>query len=421
MLNVNSLMTEQAAALGIEGMIPWILVGVCALVLVIALIVGFVKGFRRIGFGGLTLGVACGGYVAIQLLLGDANPVKAIPLPETLTVPVQGLVYSAITAVACILVALIVFGLLALIVRPAETAGNKQYIVDGGRKAADDEFEDDDWDDDGYYDSRSLKKQIKRQDSPCFFNRLMGAIFGVVNTAVILAFVVGTILLVGYVTPFKDTFLKATYETEWIAFAFTYVQTYAIDFLIIAILMGCISNGYKSGIFEGVRAVLLRIGYLLGFAGGVYLAFSPLAAEGQALAFLNNFVVMVATPLQEAVPMVTADIAVIAGKIVVGIVCGIVLDIVVFMIGWLLGKFADVSADGGVLGFIDGILSAVIHILIGALIVFLLGMILYCLQQYNVFAVGDLFNENSSLINGLFTLYEEWILPLLQTYFNLGA
>ena len=130
---------------------------------------------------------------------------------------------------------------------------------------------------------------------------------------------------------------------------------------------------------------------------------------------------MVATPLQEAVPMVTADIAVIAGKIVVGIVCGIVLDIVVFMIGWLLGKFADVSADGGVLGFIDGILSAVIHILIGALIVFLLGMILYCLQQYNVFAVGDLFNENSSLINGLFTLYEEWILPLLQTYFNLGA
>jgi hypothetical protein len=249
----------------------------------------------------------------------------------------------------------------------------------------------------------------------------MGAIFGVVNAAVILAFVVGTVLLVGYVTPLKDSFLKATYETEWIAFAFTYVQSYAVDFLIIAILMGCISNGYKSGIFEGIRAVFLRIGYLLGFAGGVYLVFSPLAAEGQALAFLNNFVVMVATPLQEAVPMVPADIAVIAGKVVVGIACGLVLDIVVFIIGWLLGKFADVSAEGGVLGFIDGVLSAVIHILIGVLIVFLLGMILYCLQQYNVFAVGDLFNENSSLIKGLFALYEEWILPLLQTYFNLGV
>jgi hypothetical protein len=242
----------------------------------------------------------------------------------------------------------------------------------------------------------------------------------VINTAVILAFVVGTLLLVGYVTPLKDSLLKVTYETEWVANAFTYVQSYAVDFLIIAILMGCISNGYRSGIFEGVRAVFLRVGYLIAFAGGVYLAFSPWAADGQPLAFLNNFVGMVSAPLQEAMPIVPADIAVILGKVVIGIALGIVLDIVVFIIGWVLGKFADVSADGGVMGFIDGVLSAIIHIVIGALIVFLLGLVLYCLQQYNVFAVGDLFNENSTLVNGLFTLYEEWILPLLKTYFNLA-
>lgn len=418
MLNVNSLMAEQ---MGIEGMVPWILVGVCALVLVIALIVGYVKGFRKIGFGGLRLGVACGGYLAIQLLLGENNPVKALALPDTLTPPVQSLVHSAITAVACILISLIVFGVLALIVRPAETAVSKQYIVGGKRGVEDEEYDDDDYDDDGRFDPRSLSKEMKRQGSPCFFNRLMGAIFGVVNVAVILAFVMGTILLVGYVTPLKDSFLKATYETEWIAFAFTYVQSYAVDFLIIAILMGCISNGYNSGLFEGVRAILLRIGYLVAFAGGVYLAFSPWAAEGQPLAFLNNFVGMVSVPLQETMPIVPADIAVILGKVVVGIALGLALDIVVFIIGWILGKFADVSADGGVLGFIDGVLSAIVHIVIGALIVFLLGLVLYCLQQYNVFAVGDLFNENSSLIKGLFTLLEEWVLPLLQQYFNLGA
>ena len=418
MLYLNSLMAEQMA---IDSLIPWILVGVCGLVLVIALIVGLVKGFRRIGFGGLTLGVACAGYLTIQLLLGDANPVKAIVLPETLSAPVQGLIHSAITAVACILISLIVFGLLALAVRPAEKAVNRQYIVGGNRKAEDEEDEDDDWDDDGYFDPRSLKKQIKRQDSPCFFNRLLGGIFGVINTAVILAFVVGTLLLIGYVTPFKDTFLKATYETEWVAFAFTYVQSYAVDFLIIAILMGAIANGYKSGIFEGVRALILRIGYLAAFVGGVYLAFSPLALEGQPLFFLNNFVVMIVTPLSEAVPIVPYDIAAVVSRAIVGVALGLVLDIVVFIIGWLLGKFADGSAEGGVMGFIYGIISAILHIAIGAVIVVVLAVALYCLQQYNVFAVGDLFNENSSLINGLFTLFEEQILPLLQTYFNLGA
>ncbi len=415
MLNVNSLMTEQA---GIEGMIPWILVGICALALVISLIAGYVKGFRKIGFGGLTLGVACAGYLTIQLLLGDANPIKAIVLPETLTAPVQSLVHSAITAVACILVALIVFGLLALAVRPAEESV-RQYIIGAGMSNDDEEYEEDDWDDDGHIDPRSLREGMKIQGSPCFFNRLMGAIFGVINTAVILAFVMGTILLVGYVTPLKDSLLKVTYETEWIMSAFTYVQSYAVDFLIIAILMGCISSGYKSGIFEGVRAIFLRIGYLVAFAGGVYLVFSPLAAEGQAFAFIDNFVVLVSAPLQEAMPIVPADIAVVLGKVVVGIALGLILDIIVFIIGWVLGKFADVSADGGVIGFIDGVLSAIIHIVIGALVVFLLGLILYCLMQYNVFAVGDLFNENSSLINGLFTLYEEWVLPLLKTYFNL--
>ncbi len=417
MLYVNSLMAEQA---DVFSFIPWILVGVCGLALIISLIVGFVKGFRRIGFGGLKLGVACGGYLAVQLLLGDNNPIKAIALPDTLTAGVKELVYSAITAVACAIIALILLGLIALAVRPREAAVKEhRYFVGAGANEEDDLF-DDDYEEDERIDPRSLAKEMLRQNKPCFFNRLLGGIFALVNTAVIFAFVVGTLLLVGNVTPLKDSYLKATYETEWIAFAFGYVQSYAVDFLIIAILTGFISNGFRSGIFNGVRSVFLKIGYLAAFAGGIYLMFSPLAAEGQPLAFLNNFVTMVATPLKETVTMLTDEIAFTAGQIVVGIAFGLVLDIVVFIIGWVLGKFVQASEESGVIGFIDGVFSAIIHIVIGVLVVAVLALILYCLQQYNVFNVGALYNENSSLISGLFTLFEEWVLPLLQQYFNLG-
>ena len=416
MLNVHSLMTEQA---GNDSLIPWILLGICAVAVVIALIVGYQKGFRRIGFGGLTVCAACGLYFVVERWLVGVNPINAIALPETLTPPVQALVHSAITAVACSIVSLIGFGVLSLLVRPSEGEMEKQVLIAPTEYG--DEYDDDDWDEDDHFDVRSLGKGMKNINQPCLFNRLLGAGANAVGVLFITALVIGTLLLAGYVTPFKDSFLKTTYETEWVIKVLGYVRSYWLDFLIIAILTGFISNGYQSGIFDGIRAVITSVGYLAAFAGGVYLAFSPWTEEGQALAFLNNFVAMVATPLQEATPLVSPEIAVVVGKVAVGIALGVVLDLVVLLISWLLGKCADVSVDGGFIGFVDGILSAVFHVAIGALIVCLLALILYCLQQYNVFAVGDLFNENTSLMKGLFTLFEEWVLPLLQSHFNLGA
>ena len=126
MLNVHSLMTEQA---GNDSLIPWILLGICAVAVVIALIVGYQKGFRRIGFGGLTVCAACGLYFVVERWLVGVNPINAIALPETLTPPVQALVHSAITAVACSIVSLIGFGVLSLLVRPSEGEMEKQVLI----------------------------------------------------------------------------------------------------------------------------------------------------------------------------------------------------------------------------------------------------------------------------------------------------
>ena len=426
MMNTSSLLVLSAIA----PYLTYILVGIFAVPMLIAMIVGAKKGFRKIGWGGLIWGCIGGGYVALDLLFRKSNPIVNIAFVSKLSEGTKQFVSTATFALAACLAVLVFFGLVGLIFRPRERDVKKEYhyyaksspyaqVAKGGKYVMDSPYDEETEED---YEETAPKKrkgkiQTVKGGKPCFFNRFIGAIVAAVNAAVVVAVLLGLALVVLNATALKDGILKPVYENKTIATVFPYVLKYELDILFIGIIALYVRRGYKVGIASGIRSLLVPILKFGAIVGGLYLPFSPLAAEGKVLSFIGAGSNFVGEFLGKYIPAtVAASVTAIVGKLVFGIILVLVMLLIVFIIGWLLDRVIDGAEKNGFVAFLDGSIATVLYLLIGALVCVLLAAILYLVEYLGFFASSKLFTAESPLMNGAFNVCEEFLKPYLQKF-----
>ena len=395
-------------ALSSENLVPYAVLGGLALVLLIAFFVGLKQGFSGLKRKPLSWAFGCAVFAVLELFCHEMVA-NALPMEGAL----KGLLVTvAFLAVALLLRFIVFAGMEKLFANKFESQLAKAESV-RVEEMATGEFV--------AFDENRLQKHIPYdgKEKPCAINRFFGGIFSIVIVLIVLGFIASIALVVLNVTPFKES-LSVLYENEVFVKIFGYLRTYTLDFLLIALLVGVICNGYKSGGFAVFRTVMIFAVYAVAMVGSFYAPFSPWIAEGQPLHFLGQVIDylggMVVGFIPADMPIAIPEGVVFgAVKVVLGLVLCIVLSIVAKMVAWLLNKMQDSVDESDSACVIDGIFGSIIYFFFGVLLVGLVCGVLYLLRYYGVYDTGVFFTESSPIVNGFFGVFEELLKPYLES------
>lgn len=425
MMNVSSLMALEA----LQPYLPYIIGGVGAIVLLIAILVGVAKGFRRIGWGGLIWGGACALYAGANYLLSKNNPIALMAQKMGASANMANFISAVVVAVACVLVFLIVFGIVALFARPleddeygyaAQNASQSQpqqpvyppyppypyapypypYSPYYGGEEFDEDFEED-----------IPAKAAKTRGSIGGVDRFFGAIVSVVNVLVVLLALAGVALVALNLTPLRGGALKPVYENQIVSKVFPFFSSYILDFLLIGIVMLYVRRGFNVGLVAGLRMLVVSLGRIAAIGLAFWLPFSPYVAEGKPLSVVgkgsNYFKSLFAKYIPE-------QICGALGSVAMGLVLMVVFLLIVWIVSWLLDRMIDTSKMGGAFRFLDGVLASVVYVAIGVVVCLMIGVALYGVQYFGIVETSKLFGENSVFCKGLFDFCAEFVLPYLD-------
>ncbi len=427
MMKISSLAAFNLGAL--QPYLPYIGIGVVAFILVIALIVGLSQGFRRVGWGGLLWGGACVCYALIGRFLAEKNQLAGIIQGMGVSAATASAVSAALVAVGCVLVFLIVFGLIAKIVRPydeeetREEAAPQQtpyppqyayppygypyqpYAASPYGEPFDEDFEEDE-------PERGVERRVKKSGADRFF----GGIVAVINALVVLAMLGGLVLTVLNATALREGALKAVYELPVMQKIFPYVASYAIDFLLIGIVMLYVRRGYNVGIVAGLRSLVVSIGRIVAVGLAFWLPFSPYVAEGAPLAVIGKGNAAIAGMLSKYVPEALQGICAPVAGAAMGVILTVIFLIVVGIISWLLSLAIESTETEGGAQFFDGLLGAIVYVVIGLVVCIMICVALYAVQYFGLFEAGKLLGEQSALCKGIFNVCDEYVKPFLEKF-----
>lgn len=395
-------------ALSSENLVPYAVLGGLALVLLIAFFVGLKQGFSGLKRKPLSWAFGCAVFAVLELFCHEMVA-NALPMEGAL----KGLLVTvAFLAVALLLRFIVFAGMEKLFANKFESQLAKAESV-RVEEMATGEFV--------AFDENRLQKHIPYdgKEKPCAINRFFGGIFSIVIVLIVLGFIASIALVVLNITPFKES-LSVLYENEVFVKIFGYLRTYTLDFLLIALLVGVICNGYKSGGFSVFRTGMIFAVYAVAMVGSFYAPFSPWIAEGQPLHFLGQVIDylggMVVGFIPADMPIAIPEGVVFgAVKVVLGLVLCIVLSLLAKMVAWLLNKMQDSVDESDSACVIDGIFGSIIYFFFGVLLVGLVCAVLYLLRYYGVYDTGVFFTESSPIVNGFFGVFEELLKPYLES------
>lgn len=394
------------AAGGFMDSLPTVVGAVCAVLLAIALLVGLVKGWRRVSWSGLVWLVAGAAFIFVE-------PKLAASMNQN-----GGYTGTLLCAGICIVGALLLYGVCSLLFRPHYKWVKKnadRFTMDDNGIDYDEEIEDyDDYED---YEDRKLLVQ-KGGRTPSLLGRLFGGVFCALNTATVLAAFLAVALLVIGGTALGTTTFAPLFANETVATVYEYVKIYALDVLVIGIVVITACKGYRSGLVRTLRSVVLGVGMAAAVGVSFWLPFSKFAAA-ESSPFLYGGVVKCANAL--AGLGVPENIAPIAGKVLAGALLCVVAVLLVKLIGWVLLKLAEAIDSVAFFRTIDGCVCCLLYIVIGVAICAALWAAIFVLGEFEIFfRTTDLFTPESPLSNALYSLCAQFIRPFLEG-FAIGA
>ena len=386
------------------GVIEWCVVGVVAVIAIIAFIIGCKTGFSNLKLRPASWAFGCVVFLALEKFMHDKCFVNALfPVED----PALASFIASMTWLAvALLVRWAVFGIISVSIRCSKKRKLKlaeeieRKEKETGEEILPDENE--------VYKPLPINGKIK----PGPLNRLFGGIFAATNTLLIAFTALALVLLLLSLTPMYAQ-LGIVYTGSF-ADVWGFMHVYALDVLMVAIGCAIVIKGYRDGLLMGVRRLGVWLLKIAAIVGGFYLPFSPWAADGAALGFLTVGVQKVAAliPLPEVIPPIVIEVAI---KIAFGLVIAVALFFLAVLLGWLLGKLIEVVDKSPVLWRIDGFIGAIVYIAIAALAVGGIIAVLYTLEFYGVFAASGLFTESSPLLSGAYKVCDSVLKPLLET------
>lgn len=359
----------------------------CGAIILIAFIIGFVKGFRRVSWSGavwLAAGVAFG-LVSKKLPAGDAK--------QTLLI-----------AGGCILGALVLYGVFSLIFRPRQKWVKKKsdrFTKDKyGIKYDEDVLDYDDYED---YESRKVLV-TKGMGTPNIFGRLFGGVICAINVIMILYAVIGGVLLfVSSVELGEIAFLTELLSDKHVLKIKDSAINRWTDVITIGIIVHMACKGYEAGFIDSFRSLVIGLGRLAGFGFSFYLPFSPWAKKGALATYTARFI-----GVAEKISL-DGTVATIVGKVLFGLVLCVLVMIVLALLNKALEKIAEGIENVSLFRVFDGSLSCLIYFALGVAVCAVAWAGLYTMTHYEIIQATDFFTPASTFSNGIYEIVEGFL------------
>ncbi len=396
MISSNLILMAEETGTGIKEHLPFILFLVAGVLVALAFVSGFIKGFRKVSWNGLAwiFGGLCF-YAAgklIPLVSGDAK---------------RDFWVTLFIAAVCAGGAFALFKVLAYALRP-----KIRWIdddVDGDTSLAEYglEFEPEYRDYDGEHDANPYGKRIYKTgyDTPGIVARLLGGISSAVNVGVAFGMVFCVFLLTMDVN-WLNTGKGATRFMEFALWLTPYAKNYFFDFLMIGIMMLMANVGFKKGIVNNLRAVLILIAIFVAMGFSFYLPFSAHAADG-----ILGTLVTVCKNLVSDWELLGFNAFV--GQILASLVLLTFSLIAIFIVNILLKGICEKIESLEFTGQMDSWLAAIVYLGMGVVICIGMWFVLGTIDILGVYPVFEMLGQRAFLARNTYEYIYTVIAPYL--------
>ncbi len=390
--------------------LPYILLAIVGLALLIALIYGFSKGFRRVSWIGFTWAATAAAFFVFA-----KNPVIFNPVAGALGAfgtETASLLATIVLALAGVVLGLLLSTILKAIFKPKKAWAKRG---DTFRNLYGIEYEGNETDYDDY--PVTEKPVAVGYKKPTFFGRLLGAIFSLLNVATLLVAIVIGLLLIVDGSALK-TMASALYQIKigeivlmdtarWV------VADYGVDFLFLGIVLAFACKGKKEGFLKTLRMIVVKIFGILAAIVCAYLPFSPYADPESGIALL---VLIVEKCTGFVAGFGLPEIVVgIAGKVLASIALILASVVITLLLKLVFALLISLVKKVKLLRKLDSALACVAYVIIGALVCALIWAVVYALAYVGWFDPNMLLSQNATVSRGLYSLMDTYFKPMLET------
>lgn len=384
MISLHSIMASSLAS-----KLPTIIGIAAGVLLVVAFIVGFAKGFRKVGWDGLIWATAAGLFTFVGLLIEPTGgPARKF-----------GIILAF--AVGYVVAALIVYGILAHFLRPRMRWVKDNVNGDTSLAEYGLEFEPEYLDYDGEDDPKPYGKRLHKTgyNPPKFMGRLLGGVSCAVTVGMVIWAIVSIFLLGINATSLSKMMIGTVLQNEVVAKLLEFAQKVLLDWLAIGLIFLIAKKGFKKGLLNSLREIIVSLGSVALVGLCFYLPFSPYATHETGLFyFLHNFSDRCANAVS------SLPLADILGKVLAGACLSIGAGILMALFNLLLKKCCKMVSASAPTRMVDQILSCVLYMAIGVAICIGIWFVLALLENFGLFNISEVLGEEAILSKGFFSL-----------------
>ena len=370
---------------------------VSAVLICAAFMIGFLKGFRKVGWNGLTWATAAGLFMLVSRSISPEGSVT------------KRFLFAMCLALVCIAAVLAVYGVLAYYLRPKirwvkDNVNGDTTLAEYGL-----EFEPEYLDYDGEDDWQPYGKRIHKTGfgTPSFFFRVLGGIACAVNVGMILWLIASMGLLFIHSTDSLGQSLGSMLEGEFAQQFLSLAQKALFETISIGVVILVAKRGYTNGWLNTIRMLIVSFGTLGLVFLCVYLPFSASAeSNGMLAGFVNRCVVLV----DGKVPLVGNAL----GKLLAGFMLAIMAAVMMVMLNMILKRCCRLVSKSAPTRTIDAILSCGLYMLIGAVVCVGIWFALAVFDYVNLFNISSAMHKGAHLSNGLYNFSHALVEKLLH-------
>ena len=390
MSSLYGLLATQSAV----HQIPTYVLVACAVILLAAFTVGFVKGFRTVAWGGFYWLAASVASIFAYKYLAQKNLIAS--LCKGRLEDAAGFIWAVILMVVCISVALIFYAVFSARFRPRRVKAPKEGLeVDEHGFVYEDEREDDT----PYQEEPEYV--IVGGGKPNIFGRIAGGFMCAVNVAAVLASLIAVALLFIGNTALSKGYMGAIFDIPLARTALDYATTYAFDFFTVGIIIFVAYIGYNKGFIGSLRTVIIGLGIVFIADICFVLPFTK-AAD---FYFIKKLIERCSDFLVKVKP----EYRLLLAKVATGGLLTLAGFVLLAVVAFLLRKAADKIEKNMAAYVIDEIFAVILYLVFGVVLVASFWGFLYLLDYSGIFRISEAFNDKPSLSDEFFGVAERYL------------
>ena len=396
MIPLHSMMSME----GLANALPALMRTFGVVVLLLSFALGFVKGFRRVSWGGLTWAVAGGTFVVLS---------KAFPKDHKINFIVILLLAMAVIVATCAL-----FGVLGHYLRPKMRWVKDDVNGDTSLAEFGLEFEPEYLDYDGEHEYAPYGKRLHKTGfgPPCFFFRLLGGLTCAINSGIILWIAYSLFILTINATELIHGPLGSLLQGEWPTILLALAKQCTFEFIAIGIIMLVAIKGYKNGMVASIRSLFVSFGGVVAFIISFYLPFSGFSGATSGFFKILGKLVSRCMNMFASVEFFGG----VLGRLAAGVCIFCVAILLLWLINIALKKVCNAIESTAPTRILDSVVAFGLYLIIGALLCTGIWFGFAAADYFGVFKVTEALSEGAYLTDGLIRFAQVVLDGLLAPY-----